>query len=141
MPFNKLKGKCTEEKHCPSLNAKAHRQTSKVPAGMLVGQRMRTTVQCTECNKPRGVYSRIQLTPDEKKQLEAVMELVEYTCGSELTVDGGPLHGTVFVQTSLRCSDPVEFSYYACPRKQPDICCYCASSNSMRDPQLLGKFN
>ena len=77
MPFHKLKGRNTEEKHCPSLNSKAVRRASKAPPGMLFWQRLRTTVTCGECGKPRGIYSQVQLTSAEKEQLSTLMELVD----------------------------------------------------------------
>ena len=49
---SKLKGQDTEEKYCPSLNNHGERQASAAPPGMLVGQRLRSTVNCDECHKP-----------------------------------------------------------------------------------------
>lgn len=41
---------------------------------------------------------------------------------------------------ALRCADHVEYSYYACPWKLPEICCYWAAADAVRDPELLPKF-
>eukprot|EP00117_Sycon_ciliatum_P036009 scpid89440/ scgid4021/ len=107
---------------------------------MLVGQRLHGTVTCCECDTPRGIFSQQKLTAVEMAALERVKEAVEYTCGSPITAEDGPLHGKVFVQQNLRCADHVEFAYYACPRKLPDICCHCGSASAMRDPELVAKF-
>lgn len=140
LPFAKLKGDDTQELHCPSLQRKADEQGSKIPAGMVVGQKLRSTVRCGECSKPRGIYSNKVLTTTEQQQLAVLLEQVEYTCGSPLTTEGSDLHGQVFVQLSLRCHDHVEFAYFACPRKKPDVCCHCGGLDAMRDPVLLRKY-
>ena len=111
-----------------------------MPERMLVSQRLRAVVKCGKCEKPRGIYAQIQLTTDEQGELERLIESVEYTCGSSLAVDGNPLYGKVFMQTRLHCSDHIEFAYYACSCKQPDLCCHCGSVNCMHDPDLLQNF-
>lgn len=52
------------------------------------------------------------------------------------------LQGSVFVRLQLACTTPVEMAYYsanAVARK--DLCCYCASTNTIqRDHELDGKY-
>lgn len=140
LPFKRLKGQDTSENYCPSLLSRKERCATGAPPGMLVGQRLRSTVRCDECQKPRGIYARIALSVKDKKELEHLKELVQYTCGSPITTEGSVLHGKVFVQMNIHCSDHVEYSYYACPRKQPYVCCHCAAPNAMQNQQALKKF-
>ena len=72
LPFSKLKGQDTKEKYCPSLNSCGEKQTSGAPPGMLVGQRLRSTVNCDECHKPHGIYAQHVLSVKEKKELEVL---------------------------------------------------------------------
>ena len=103
------------------------RQASGAPPGMLVGQRLQSTVNCDECHKAQGNYAQCVLPAKEKKELEVLKEMVHCTCGSPIMTESSALFGTVFVATSIQCYDHVEFEYYACPRKQPYVCCHCAA--------------
>ena len=140
LPFEQLKGQNTTESCCPSLLRRMEWQASGAPPGLLVGQRLRSTISCDECQKPRGIFSQHALSPNQKKELESLKEVVQYTCGSPITTEGSVLHRKVYVQTNMRCLDHIEFTYYACPRRQPSICCYCASPNAVRDQQALEKY-
>ena len=72
LPFSKLKGQDTEEKYCPSLKSHGERQTSGAPPGMLVEQRLRSTVNRDECHKPWGIYAQRVSSVKEKKELEVL---------------------------------------------------------------------
>ena len=57
--FADVVGTDTKEMHCPSINSKAQKMCAcGAPAGMLVGQRLRSTVTCCECDKPRDIFLR-----------------------------------------------------------------------------------
>ena len=66
---------------------------------MLVEQCLQSTVICDECHKPRGIYAKHIVSVKEKKELEALKEMVQYTCGSLITTEGSALHGTAAMAT------------------------------------------
>ena len=93
-----------------SVSSHRQRQACGEPPGVLVGQRLRSTVICDDCHKPQGFYAKHILSVKEKKELEALKEMVHYTCGAPITTEHNVLHGTVFVATNLHCYDHVEFA-------------------------------
>ncbi|CAG2189778.1 unnamed protein product [Mytilus edulis] len=51
---------------------------------ILIAQNVRSTVTCTECDKPRCVYSTLKLTPRDVRALKHTIEKYDYTCGAIL---------------------------------------------------------
>ena len=78
--------------------------------------KVRTTVTCCECFKPRCVYSRYVLisastSASASAQLEEISCLeceTWYTCGSPLS------QPSFVVREGITCSSSVEFAYYSC---------------------------
>ncbi|WAR00571.1 hypothetical protein MAR_024943 [Mya arenaria] len=100
----------------------------------LVAQNVRRTIDCSECDKPRCVYSKKSLTLRDSRSLGRLLEKYDYTRGSLITPE-------VFVRLQLSCISPIEFAYYASSSTtKKDICCHCAADNSERDADLLTKF-
>ena len=46
------------------------------------GKNVRTTVKCTECNKPCVLYVRCKITEEEFYLLQTFLESIEYICGT-----------------------------------------------------------
>lgn len=55
---------------------------------ILIAQNVRSTVTCTECGKPRCVYSKLKLTPRDVRALKHTIEKYDYTCGAILAPEG-----------------------------------------------------
>ena len=55
---------------------------------MLVGQNVRWTVKCCECEKPRCIYAKQKFTPREQRSIKHLLERYDYSCGSVITPDG-----------------------------------------------------
>ena len=47
--------------------------------GVLVAQNVRSTIVCTECDKPHCIYSKLKLTP---RALKHSIEKYDYSCGA-----------------------------------------------------------
>ena len=79
-----------------------------------------STIKCTECKKPRLMYSKKKLSDNEKVALKRFLSSYEYVCGSsfkEVPDDAHPnvdIIRKVFVRENLSCSSVIESSYYSC---------------------------
>ena len=76
---------------------------------------VRDIVTCSNCGKPRCLFSRKDHTKQEKSFLEKAKE-EDYVCGN-LLVDQEPernhsLHGVIYQRIALNCESPVEKEYY-----------------------------
>ena len=67
---------------------------------------------CCECGKRRVIYSAKRLSIAEERAVTRVQEELLYMCGSPL-FPGGSLQDTILVKEGLKCSSPMEASYYA----------------------------
>lgn len=54
---------------------------------VLVGQNVRMTVDCTDCTKPRCIYSKLKLTQREMRGLKLLLNSHDYSCGAVITTD------------------------------------------------------
>ena len=99
-------------------------------------QTARAVIMCSECLRPRVIYSQYRLNYSEESVLSQSIEGLLYTCGSSLqglqvethlmdppTVK--TLFKRVYVRKNLTCNDPIEVAYYSSERFQL-ICTHCA---------------
>lgn len=104
-------------------------------------QQARYVVNCTECEKPRLIYSKIKLSDRLSVQLITLLSEHDYVCGSPVTVPESNLHGKIFTRLNIDCSSPVETSYYSSDLdQQKDVCYYCGQSGAETDAALKEKF-
>ena len=104
-------------------------------------QTARLLVMCSECLKPRVIYSKQKLTIWEEHALERTLDNILFTCGSSLTgleiekLRSDPpsvqtVLGRVFVRENLSCDDCIEIPYYSSEKFQDNICIHCAFNPS-----------
>lgn len=141
-----LKGVATTDQHRPSSKNKADRdanllQEQGCPNSLLTAQRVRDVIICSECSKPRCIFSSNKLSAQEKRLLEQVKENYEYSCGSPIVPPEHSLYGTVFVRIMQRCSDHIELAYYSCKQEYDGVCCYCVSSDASKPQEFLQTFH
>ena len=103
--FDELYGQPPSEVDRPSLSsgsvpseAKAVDRENKK---LLVAAKVRSTIICLECNKPRCIYSAGTLTIEEKVVLRQVIESRAYSCGCQLFPQGSPFHDTIICRYAL----------------------------------------
>ena len=144
MQYADVKGRSTDDTSRPSLVEKACRSLTEeqgCDSSMFTAQRVRSTVECTECCKPRCLFSKTSLSAGEREQLEKEMEQLEYSCGSPILEPDSSLSNKVFVRLALKCSDHVEFSYYSSKLNVHGICCYCGSDDASKPQEMICKFS
>lgn len=71
----------------------------------LVGQNVRKTVVCVECQKPRCIYAKKQLSVRDARALARLMEKYDYTCGSLITPDGT-------IKIYLQCILDIQYLFF-----------------------------
>ncbi|CAL4131250.1 unnamed protein product, partial [Meganyctiphanes norvegica] len=142
-PYSEVKGSETTEDDRPSLKSKVSSKTkpqkdneppskkirqeiihedddnviASVPnfadSSMCTGQNARAVATCTECRKPRVVYSRTALSETHRVTLAILLSEFDYTCGAPLTPPDSSLYSRVMTKANLQCGVVVEMSYYS----------------------------
>ncbi|VDI28053.1 Hypothetical predicted protein [Mytilus galloprovincialis] len=142
------KGKVINISKCRVRLFNAEKKLSTTNASVLEGcenrilfaQNVRSTVTCTECDKPRCVYSKLKLTPRDVRALKHTIDKYYYTCGAILPPEGDVLHGKAFERLQMSCTTHIEFAYYGSSVGRLYLCVQCPSPDTTTDPELLKKF-
>ena len=82
------------------------------PTFKLTKQTARRIVFCTDCTKPRLLFSQKQLSSDQDKQLDAALDQLEFSCRSPLFEEGDELEGVVFQHWQSCCALTIDLKYY-----------------------------
>ena len=131
--FDQLYGKGeTTEEHRPSLKEPG-KTSSGIPFTPTAqfSKNVDRLIQCHECDKWRLIYSKKALNAAEKKEVEKILEDIQYSCGSGLQNiehdDSSVLH-KIFTRLNLSCLSPIEIPYYTNNKTEP-LCFYCSSED------------
>ena len=94
---------------------------------MCTGQNAQAVATCTECRKPRVVYSKSGLSEPHKIILATLLSEYVYTCEAPLTPPDSILFSRVMTKMNLQCGVGVEMAYYSTGSNigRKDICCHC----------------
>ena len=139
--FQDVFGKTTSEADRPSIAQSKQREEH--PSSNYTAAKVRSTVKCLACDKPRCVYSEKMSTYKENKSIVTLAAEVNfYVCGSPLIPDSHPLAKDVYVRTSLSCDSPIERAYYSSSKtmKFPAICAHCGNKDCAIPQHLSEKF-
>ena len=138
--FNDLYGKGVDEKDHPSIKPVSHsEEVDRKQKDIIVSSKVRCILTCQECFKPRCVYAKSKLKPDEKSAIEQVQESRLFTCGSCLFPPDSPFSGVICVRENLSCGDPIELSYFSATLVHfPPVCYWCGLSEEtlVRDKEF-----
>ena len=121
LPFNEEIEQETTESFRPPLREAMldeDRTSDAQHKDILISAKVRTTVSCIACDKPRCVYSKYALTPSAIAWVKTVAEEILYVCGSPLSTDP---QAPWVVRRALMCESPVEITYYG-SKKFSNIC-------------------
>ena len=121
----------TSESELPSL-----KNSPKESHGMPFSPNAQTTrmlIMCSECLRPRVLYSKHKLTFCEEEAVQRSIQNLLFSCGSNFKgITSGNasyvykfnLFEHVFVRENITCDDCIEIPYYSSERFE-DICIYC----------------
>ena len=93
------------------------KQVDKGRKSLLVRKKVRGYIACSECNKPRCIYSHSKLTPSEVSAISQIKNSNLFTCGSVLFSPGSSHESTIVVWEALVCvtniklNTTAQFSY------------------------------
>ena len=135
-------GTSTSEKDRPTLQSSAEKSNSGIPfnPSAQFARNIARVLHCTECDKPRVLYSSHKLLSQDGKVLDFTLSNVLYSCGTELKdyipdeinegVRSEHILNRVFVRKNISCSSRIETSYFSSDCFS-DVCIYCGSSDSL----------
>ena len=134
--FSTLYGQPTSEKHRPSLagpKATGHHGMPFPPSAQYA-KNVRVVVQCSDCSKWRILYSKQSLKLQQRRELEAYLDDLSYTCGSTFAdVDSAEdcVLRSIYIKQNLTCESPTEIPYYSAGNEP--ICYYCGSQYELSE--------
>ncbi|XP_070535223.1 uncharacterized protein [Ptychodera flava] len=128
-PFHALYGTNTTERDMPSLQTKT-KVGHELPfnPSAQTACRVRHTIECIGCNKPRVLHSSKKFKLHELQQLEAALDNVDFTCGSTLSAfipDGQKnyIFARVFVREDFQTSYGNPILFFSCfSSNMPPLC-------------------
>ncbi|CAG8559872.1 42298_t:CDS:2 [Gigaspora margarita] len=128
-------GKPTSEKFRPSaMNITVDDEISEKRPGQFVNTKIRRTITCEYCAKMRCIYSNVALTNDEEIKLQATLDGLYYSCGSQLLPEDHELSEQLSIRLNLTCDSPIESTYFSWRLKRFDICYWCGESKNLIEP-------
>ena len=140
-PFPDVYGTTKTEKDQPSLQSSAEKGDSGIPfnpSGQFARNVGKFVGECTECNKPRVLYSSRKLLSNDQENLDRVLSDTSFSCGTTLkdyitdeTGDGHILNH-VFGRKNVSCNSRTETPYYSC-NSFPNICIHCGKNEDLLD--------
>ena len=134
-------GQLPNEREPPSLGSTkdTDKEVNKANHKLLSSAgRIRATLTCGECFKPRCVYAEATLNQKEKDMLCELES--SSTCGSILLPPTSPYHSSIVTMANLTCRDYTEAQYYSSPLiKFKSVCSHCGGpeETSVEDELVL----
>ena len=126
--FEETYGTSTNDKDRPSFSRVATiSEVDRTNAKLLVSGKVRDTILCSLCRKPRCIYSAYKLTTQQILHIDRVKEENVYTCGGCLPDQA---ENNVVVRDSINCTSMIEITYYS-SKKFDDVCIYCGDGGNL----------
>jgi len=101
------------DEHVPSLqNKDAAKIVLPTPPFSCISQYGRRVLFCTDCGKPRIIYSRKKLTESQQLAIDTYLEVFEFICGRPLFPEGHSLEEVLYQPKQTRCRAPISSQYY-----------------------------
>jgi hypothetical protein len=130
-----LEAETLETGHTQDVHAPVEGDTS-----LYTVQNARSTVQCTECNKPRVIYCKQRLSQRQQLTVTLAISEYDYTCGAPLLPPTCSFAKSILCRLSIGCATPVEVPFYSSSVGRVDLCAYCAMEEAVVDTELKKKF-
>lgn len=92
------------------------------------GSKVRATVRCFRCRRPRCFYSPKPLSSREKKILEDSIDKRVFSCGSSIISPTNFLNEKLSWKTCLTCDDAVETAFYYSNLCLENVCHNCGET-------------
>ena len=110
------------------------------PSSTFTAQMVQHVVKCTECSKPRCVFSTSTLATPYVQSPQCFgspgVLLRKYPSSQSAQA----LWKGVFFKLALRCYDLVKLTYYSSKLNIHSVCCYCAGKDATKPQEYTAKF-
>ena len=111
--FKDIFKKETTERDRPNLRFGLEvTETEKSNKSLLVAAKVRATIICSLCSKPRCVYCNSKFTKTQSLKLKRRQEENTYNCGESLFAPDDNYYQSIVTRQQLNCSSPMETTYY-----------------------------
>ena len=93
-------------------------------------------VECSECSKPRVLYSARKLPSRDQQWLDIVLNDTSFSCGTALQdyimdeIGDDHILSRVFVRKNLSCTSRIETPYYSCNCFR-NVCIHCGTNEDL----------
>ena len=140
-PFAAVWGTATSEEYRPSLQTRREHSHIRTTADTdncvlaLKCETVRDYVLCTECQRPRCLFSAKKLSLEQAAQVATAQEETDYVCGRPLFSSQHPLVHIVGTRADIDCSTHVTSQYYSCKRGFSPVCYSCGGKNPCPVPE------
>jgi hypothetical protein len=126
--FTDLYGQETSEKFRPTMKDSSNAGGTGMPfrPSSQFAKNVEMVVLCSQCEKPRVLYSKNVVRGAARTQLTQSLCDLEYSCEAcfeDVECDDNHILKRVFVRKNLKCHDNIEYSYYTAGFKS--VCFYC----------------
>ena len=140
--FDTLYGSQTNESYCPSLAEAEHKcHGMPFPPSAQYARSTGLVIQCDECGKWRLLYSRKKTAKAQRDELQEIIEMLTYSCGSRLQDiqdTSAEVDQENFAKANLSCTSPIEVPYYS-SNYELYICYHCGAESD-RVPKITPNF-
>lgn len=95
---------------------------------------VRDMICCSDCGKPRCIFSDKKLSQEEAALLQTAKENTDYVCGGPIFPPQHPLVVKIGVRSDVTCTSDVSTHYYSSKRGFPLVCYKCGSKTPVEIP-------
>lgn len=123
-----------KKKEAAPAKTESRSRPSAPPIRKITVHTLRDFIRCTECRRPRCVYSSKKLTRDDQECWKSYKGVMPYRCGANL------FPTQLLTVEPTDCSKEVHYHYFSHERKFPAVCYKCgveisSSSSSTQMPE------
>ena len=131
----------SHESTAEPLRGYSHQEAKELDSkrkSLLINGKVRRTITCRECFKPRCIYASQKLNKHETALLVELDDSRLYTCGSHLFPPSSSHYESIVVRASLSCTDPVEVQYYSATLVNfVQVCYYCGLDEGLVEDDAI----
>ena len=91
----------------------------------MVSTKVKGPIVCSECYKPRCLYSKAKLSQSESTLVSQLKDSSLYTCASSFFANGSVLADSIVVKEVLTCNSSIGQQYYSAVLMKFKPVCYC----------------
>lgn len=127
---------------CPSKIA-TNPSNSRESPFKCTSNRVRDFVVCSECEKPRLLFSENTLIQEQCDEVERIKDEIDFSCGAYFFPEEHPMFKKIIVKPGLACRQQISLLYYSSVERRLlndeailHICFNCARLDVLEEPEM-----